>query len=204
MIILNHNFAVRYPCFLDLSISLDYTCLKCKLRPPLGQIIWNKDWEQVTLRISRFFPFRFLRELKMWPFTRLLTNFTSMGRGTCGCDWPSCVASRLLDSAETGFTSSGSVPAASAETSRETGWLASSARSIWPGGSDGFPTRWVTSRSSIEIGGFSCIMVLTTCNTLVSVSPRVFSGTPENIWKTQMPCIFVFYITLSMWVHWFV
>ena len=53
MIILNHDFAVRYPCFLDLSVSLDYTGLKCELRPPLGQIILNKDWEHL---ISKFLP----------------------------------------------------------------------------------------------------------------------------------------------------
>ena len=43
---------------------------------------WTKTGNRWPFASRNFFPLRFLRELIMSPFTRLLTNFTSMGRGT--------------------------------------------------------------------------------------------------------------------------
>ena len=99
----------------------------------------------------------------------------------------SCVMSRLLCSSEAGHmpsTRAGTVVAL-ADSSRGTGWSAGAGWSIWPEGRDGFPTRWVTSRSSMEIGGIAsswCWQHVTPwyqCPLRCFQGPRICEPTPS-------------------------
>ena len=145
---------------------------------------WTNTEDICPLVSCNLFPLSSLRYSIMSSFTRLLTNFTSMGRGTCDGDDLSCVTSRLLGSSEDGLTPStraGTVVAL-ADSSRGTGWSAGAGWSIWPEGRDGFPTRWVTSRSSVEIASSWCWQHVTPwyqCPRRCFQGPRICEPNPS-------------------------